>query len=156
MTRINAIFTIVSTIYSDPSLTSVIEPNIIQTTYQNGASWEATEPILRYQSKVEQGGGFKNIVEPSKNYSIIVFRDVSSNIAVPSTSDGNAYVFLCYQNNQGGVVGIAWVRGTCSGSRFARSSVNEYLSNDVVTASVGIFQNITLIKDIISDNSYTV
>ena len=69
------------------------------------------------------------------------FRDVSSNIAVPSTSDGNAYVFLCYQNNQGGVVGIAWVRGTCSGSRFARSSVNEYLSNDVVTASVSIFQN---------------
>ena len=61
---------------------------------------------------------------------------MSTNIATPSTSDGNAYVFLCSQNNQGGVVGIAWVRGTCSGTRFARSSVNEYLSNDIVTASV--------------------
>ena len=48
MTRINAIFTIVTTIYDDPTLTTVIEPNIIQTSYQSGASWEATEPILRY------------------------------------------------------------------------------------------------------------
>ena len=68
----------------------------------------------------------------------LCFRDVSSNIAVPSTSNGNAYVFLCSQNNQGGVVGIAWVRGTCSSSRFARSSVNEYLNNDVVSASVSL------------------
>ena len=61
---------------------------------------------------------------------------MSFNIAKPSTSNGNAYVFLCSPNNQGGVVGVAWVGGTCDDSRFARSSVIEYLSNDVVTASV--------------------
>ena len=51
-TRITAIFTIVETIYSDASLTSVIDPNIIQISYITGASWEATEPILRYQFDV--------------------------------------------------------------------------------------------------------
>ena len=51
-TRITAIFTIVETIYSDASLSSVIDPNIIQISYITGASWEATEPILRYQFDV--------------------------------------------------------------------------------------------------------
>ena len=78
----------------------------------------------------------KNLNRKEIKYLLISSRDVSTNIANPSTSNGNAYVFLCSQNNQGGVVGIAWVRGTCSGTRFGRSSVNEYLSNDVVTASV--------------------
>ena len=47
-TRINALFAIVRTIYSDPSLTTVVDPNIIQVSYQSGASWEATETVLRY------------------------------------------------------------------------------------------------------------
>ena len=66
----------------------------------------------------------------------MLFRSVSSGIANPATSNANAYVFLCSENDQGGVVGIAWLSGTCSSTRFGRSSVNEYLGTDVVTGAV--------------------
>ena len=61
---------------------------------------------------------------------------VSQTISIPATSDGNAYVYLCSENDAGGVVGIAWLSGTCYFNRFARSSINEYLRNDAVTAQV--------------------
>ena len=61
---------------------------------------------------------------------------VTWNVANPAASNANAYVFLCSQNDQGGVVGIAWVDGTCDSTKGYRSSINEYLRNDVVTASV--------------------
>ena len=66
---------------------------------------------------------------------------VSWNIANPATSLANAYVFLCSENDQGGTVGIAWLSGTCDSTRYGRSSINEYLYNDVVTASVSLFLN---------------
>ena len=47
-TRINALFAIVETIYSDPSLTTVIGPEIIQMTHKSGQTWIATEEKLRY------------------------------------------------------------------------------------------------------------
>ena len=47
-TRINALFTIVKTIYADPSLTTVLEPDIVQITYKAGQTWTATESNLRY------------------------------------------------------------------------------------------------------------
>ena len=68
---------------------------------------------------------------------------VTWNIANPAASNANAYVFLCSQNDAGGVVGIAWVDGTCDSTKGYRSSINEYLRNDVVTASVR-FSNQTL------------
>ena len=66
----------------------------------------------------------------------IMFRTVSSTISQPATSAANAYVYLCSQGDQGGVVGIAWLSGTCNSNRFVRSSVNEYLGNDAVSGSV--------------------
>lgn len=62
-------------------------------------------------------------------------------MANPATSLANAYVFLCSENDQGGTVGIAWLSGTCDSTRYGRSSINEYLYNDVVTASVSLFLN---------------
>ena len=47
-TRINALFTIVKTIYSDPSLTTVLQPDVIEITYLAGQTWRATETTLRY------------------------------------------------------------------------------------------------------------
>ena len=67
---------------------------------------------------------------------INISRAVSTNIATPATSNANAYVFLCSENDQGGVVGIAWLRGTCDSTNFGKSSINEYLSNDEITAGV--------------------
>ena len=74
------------------------------------------------------------------------FRTVSSTIAYNSNSDANAYVFLCSENDLGGVVGIAWVGGTCASSRFGMSSINEYLRDDAVTGAVSL-SNIKIYKD---------
>ena len=46
-TRINSMFTIVSTLYNDPSFPTPIEANVIQTAYKRLAKWEATEENLR-------------------------------------------------------------------------------------------------------------
>ena len=66
---------------------------------------------------------------------------VSHNIANSANPNVNAYVFLCSENDQGGTIGIAWVATTCDRTQNYRSSVTEYLNNDVVTASVSIFSN---------------
>ena len=47
-TRINAIFAVVKAIYLDSSLTTVLDPEIIQITYKAGQTWTATESTLRY------------------------------------------------------------------------------------------------------------
>ena len=46
-TRITALFTIVKTIYSDPSLKTIIEPEIIEITYKPGQTWTATGTTLQ-------------------------------------------------------------------------------------------------------------
>jgi hypothetical protein len=46
-TRITALFTIVKTLYSDPSLKTVIEPEIIEITYKSGQTWTATGTTLQ-------------------------------------------------------------------------------------------------------------
>ena len=51
-TRIQAIFSIVKTIYSDSSLTTVIEPNVIEITYRSGETWTATGATLKYENRV--------------------------------------------------------------------------------------------------------
>ena len=61
---------------------------------------------------------------------------MSSTIADVATTDANAYVFLCSENDRGGIVGIAWVDGTCEPTNFGRSSISEYVQNDIVTAAV--------------------
>ena len=47
VTRIRALLSIVKTIYSDPTLTLVIEPQIVNISYIRGSEWEASEAILR-------------------------------------------------------------------------------------------------------------
>ena len=47
VTRIRALLSIVKTMYSDPTLTIVIEPNIVNVSYIKGSEWEASETILR-------------------------------------------------------------------------------------------------------------
>ena len=74
------------------------------------------------------------------NCVILYTRSVSQNIATPSTSLAYAYVFLCSENDQGGTIGIAWVGGTCSSTRYGRSSVNEYLNSDVITGGVSLIE----------------
>ena len=61
---------------------------------------------------------------------------MSSSISSSNPSGANSYVYLCSQGDQGGVVGIAWISGTCDPEGYGRTSVNEYLGNDAVTASV--------------------
>ena len=82
----------------------------------------------------------------SNNIRCFHFRTVSSTISYNSNSDANAYVFLCSENDLGGVVGIAWVGGTCASSRFGMSSINEYLRDDAVTGAVSL-SNIKIYKD---------
>ena len=62
-------------------------------------------------------------------------RDVSQRIASPSTSHADAFVFLCFQNNAEGTVGIAWLKTTC-GINYGKTSINEYKTNDIVSAKV--------------------
>ena len=50
--------------------------------------------------------------------------------------DVDVHVYLCYQNNQQGVAGTAWVRSTCSTHQYYRSTINEWLENDLNTARV--------------------
>ena len=46
-TRIRALFSTVKTIYSDPSLTTILDPNVINISYYAGQTWEASEANLR-------------------------------------------------------------------------------------------------------------
>ena len=48
----------------------------------------------------------------------------------------NVNVFLGFQNNMGGVVGIAWVGVVCFPTIGYRSGVVEYFQNDLSTGQV--------------------
>ena len=47
-TKVHALFAMVKTIYAHSSLTTVVEPNVIDITYQAGASWQADASTLMY------------------------------------------------------------------------------------------------------------
>ena len=63
-----------------------------------------------------------------------IFREVN-NIAASSSTNANSYVFLGYENDQPGTIGIAWINTTCA-IRPYRTSISEYFMNDAVTAVV--------------------
>ena len=46
-TRITSIFNIVKTIYSDASLTTTIEPEVVQISHKTGETWTATVATLQ-------------------------------------------------------------------------------------------------------------
>ena len=48
----------------------------------------------------------------------------------------NTYVFLCYENNAGGVVGLGYVGTICHSNRRYRTSITEYFFTDLRTAQV--------------------
>ena len=71
---------------------------------------------------------------------MIYFSTVSSSVA--NQSGANAYVFLCDNGDEGGVVGIAWVGGTCHSSGAYRSSITEYYVDDLSTSNVSYIRKI--------------
>ncbi len=48
----------------------------------------------------------------------------------------NANIFVTFENNQPGVVGIAYVNATCSSDRTIRASINEYYLTPASTGQV--------------------
>jgi hypothetical protein len=48
----------------------------------------------------------------------------------------NANVFVTFENNQAGVVGIAWLGTTCRTNITFRTSINEYFETDASTGQV--------------------
>merc|ERR1719264_45085 len=81
VTRINAVFSMVKTIYSDrASLTTVIIPKIIQIQHVKQAVWKATVDDLRK----------------------------ANDIASASETNADSYVFLGHEDNLPGTIGIAW------------------------------------------------
>ena len=60
---------------------------------------------------------------------------------VSSISNGlqwevDEHVYICYQNNQRGIAGVAWLRSTCSIYQYYRTNINEWISNDANAARV--------------------
>ena len=56
-------------------------------------------------------------------------------IAASSTTDADAYVFLGYEDNSPGTIGIAWINTTCAIKPY-RTSITEWFINDAITAAV--------------------
>ncbi len=64
-----------------------------------------------------------------------LFRNVAGS---RSAGDSNTNIWLSYENNQPGTIGIAYVRSVCSGSTRFRVNVNEYRNTDSYTGDVSI------------------
>jgi len=60
--------------------------------------------------------------------------DIEKVAALSTDPKFNAYVYWAYRNDQPGVVGIAYVGSSCSPDVKVRTSLNEYMSNDLVAA----------------------
>ena len=58
------------------------------------------------------------------------------NVAQTAATSANAYVFLGYENNLAGKLGIAWVRSTCDRIKGYRTAIGEWFRSDAVTAVV--------------------
>ena len=68
---------------------------------------------------------------------LIRYRGVN-NIAHSSPTTANAYIFLGYENNLPGTIGIGWINTTCARKAY-RTSISEWFRNDAVTAVVSCF-----------------
>ena len=51
----------------------------------------------------------------------------------------DAFVFLAFRNNEGGMNGIARIASTCATNPNLRSSLSEYIENDLTSAQVTTF-----------------
>lgn len=61
------------------------------------------------------------------------FRDKVAKYSVKLNID--AFVYLAFRNNEAGTAGIAYHRTTC-GNPDGRTSLNEYLENDLISGQV--------------------
>ena len=59
------------------------------------------------------------------------------------TRDPNLFVYLTYQNNEGGTIGIAWVGVVCYSGKGYRVGISEYFNSDLRTAEVYIISKHT-------------
>jgi len=128
-TRINSIFTHVKTLFTQLTVSGVsgaIVPSLHSINYRSGA-WSA-DSSLGTCSWISNGLQW----------------------------DVDEHVYITYQNNARGVVGIAWVRSTCSIYQYYRSNVNEWYTSDTVTAQIvahEIGHNLGMFHDFNSDRS---
>jgi len=53
-----------------------------------------------------------------------------------SWPDANSYSMLSYENNQGGGIGIAWLKTSCYSDPGYRTNINEFYRNDIKTAQI--------------------
>ena len=84
----------------------------------------------------------------------VYFRTVSQ-ISNRLQLEVDEHVYLCFQNNQRGIAGVAYVGGTCSIYQYYRTNINEWITSDANAARVNFSRyiekfgtiNITLFQD---------
>ena len=62
----------------------------------------------------------------------------------------NANVFMTYQNDEAGLVGLAWVATVCRENMTFRTSINEYFVSDAATGQIvahEIGHNLNMLHD---------
>ena len=64
------------------------------------------------------------------------FSHIRDNVLNTETRDPNLFVYLTYQNNEGGTIGIAWVGVVCYSGKGYRVGISEYFNSDLRTAEV--------------------
>lgn len=128
-TRINSIFNHVKTLYTQLTVSGVsgaIKPSLQSINYRSGA-WSA-DSSLGTCSWISNGLQW----------------------------DVDEHVYLTYNGGASGIVGIAWLRSTCSIYQYYRSNVNEWFSSDTVTAQIvahEIGHNLGMFHDFNNDRS---
>ena len=65
----------------------------------------------------------------------VYFRTVSQ-ISNRLQLEVDEHVYLCFQNNQRGIAGVAYVGGTCSIYQYYRTNINEWITSDANAARV--------------------
>lgn len=108
-TRITSIFNHVKTIFSQLTVNGVsgaLVPSLHSKTYRP-AYWSA-ESSLRTCSQISNSLQW----------------------------DVDEHVYLTYQGSASGVVGMAWIRSTCSIYQYYRSNINEWFRTDTITAQI--------------------
>ena len=76
------------------------------------------------------------MITTSLIYSFNCFSHIRDNVLNTETRDPNLFVYLTYQNNEGGTIGIAWVGVVCYSGKGYRVGISEYFNSDLRTAEV--------------------
>ena len=79
----------------------------------------------------------------------VYFRTVSQ-ISNRLQLEVDEHVYLCFQNNQRGIAGVAYVGGTCSIYQYYRTNINEWITSDANAARVNFSRQIKKFGNIIT------